>query len=286
MMTTPAARLAALSNAALDDMAPEELEVLAQEALQYDGATAGQIEHTPTGDTPIAMAITEMSNPTYPVVYDRFTGEPSYVNRSMLGAQLQKRDARGRRVFTTSRKEVETDPATGQPTIPWRGKEVCLLHVDAENRAEYDAMGLPTCTKANLVNTFQVNNHLQSKHKQEAAAIKAVEDAAIADEERLVRQALIKANMPETPVAAPVEPEVLVTPVFDTEAVNTETVIIETEVFDIKVEEEEITDFVCHFPDCDYEVGETIKKGKKAGQPLSYKRRQNAMKTHKRVHGH
>ena len=232
--------LAELSNQVLDseeEMRPEELALLAQDAIS-PGMGDGLVQ-MPSKETPWGITIEEMESAGWVTVWDKFTGEPSKVNRNMLAAQLLKVNDDGVRCFTTVKPAIE----------PWRGNTLCMLHPDSEDRSAYDRMGLPVCKSGNLASEFQMRLHMQHRHKNEWAQIQDIEQQKVDEEERLVRQALIRANTPTedllVPVAAVNEaapPIEVAAPVEEEEEVVPETFVIEAEVEPepVKVEPERV----------------------------------------------
>jgi len=230
--------LAELSNRVLDsedDMRPEELALLAQDAIS-PGMGDGLVQ-MPSKETPWGITIEEMESAGWVTVWDKFTGEPSKVNRNMLAAQLLKVNDEGVRCFTTVKPAIE----------PWRGSTLCMLHPDSEDRSAYNRMGLPVCKSGNLASDFQMRLHMQHRHKNEWAQIQDIEQQKVDEEERLLRQALIRANTPTedllVPVAAVNEaapPIEVAAPVIEEEEAVPETFVIETEVESKRVNVEEM----------------------------------------------
>ena len=220
--------LAELSNQVLDseeEMRPEELALLAQDAIS-PGMGDGLVQ-MPSKETPWGITIEEMESAGWVTVWDKFTGEPSKVNRNMLAAQLLKVNDDGVRCFTTVKPAIE----------PWRGSTLCMLHPDSEDRSSYDRMGLPVCKSGNLASDFQMRLHMQHRHKNEWAQLQDIEQQKVDEEERLVRQALIRANTPAEDLSMPVAavneaapPIEVAAPVIEEEEAVPETFVIETEV--------------------------------------------------------
>ena len=229
--------LAELSNQVLDseeEMRPEELALLAQDAIS-PGMGDGLVQ-MPSKETPWGITIEEMESAGWVTVWDKFTGEPSKVNRNMLAAQLLKVNDDVVRCFTTVKPAIE----------PWRGNTLCMLHPDSEDRSAYDRMGLPVCKSGNLASEFQMRLHMQHRHKNEWAQLQDIEQQKVDEEERLVRQALIRANTPTEDLSMPVAavneaapPIEVAAPVIEEEEAVPETFVIETEVESepVKVEE-------------------------------------------------
>ena len=220
--------LAELSNRVLDsedEMRPEELALLAQDAISP--GMEDNLVQMPSKETPWGITIEEMESAGWVTVWDKFTGEPSKVNRNMLAAQLLKVNDDGLRCFTTVKPAIK----------PWRGSTPCMLHPDSEDRSAYDRMGLPVCKSGNLASEFQMRLHMEHRHKNEWAQLQDIEQQKVDEEERLVRQALIRANTPTEDLSIPVAavneaapPVEVAAPVEEEEEVVPETFVIEAEV--------------------------------------------------------
>jgi len=129
------------------------------------------------------MTPTKMQSAGYVYIYDTVTGERSICNRNMLGMHLKKRRPDGSLVFTTRRPLVS----------PKRGTLKCALHPDSPNRQHYDELGLASCRKANLTSPYQVQRHMQKRHKMEWATIKEETDRKEKEKERVLREMLLAA---------------------------------------------------------------------------------------------
>jgi len=95
-------------------------------------------------------------------LWNRETGEPSQVLSDQLRLRLRQRfpaghPLQGERVYTHEKMEPLR-----------RGHELCLLHKDHPQRAEMDEVGFRNkfCRKANLISEYEVQQHLQRKHKK------------------------------------------------------------------------------------------------------------------------
>jgi len=89
--------------------------------------------------------------------------------------------------------------------------------------------------------------HMQHRHKNEWAQIQDIEQQKVDEEERLVRQALIRANTPTEDLSMPVAavneaapPIEVAAPVIEEEEAVPETFVIETEVEPKRVKVEEM----------------------------------------------
>ena len=133
-------------------------------------------------------------------VWDIETGEVSYVLSSpdYLRMQLQKvNSVTGKRIFTTIKPAIE----------PFRGSELCPLHMNAPESAEYRRLGLPVCKKSNLRNPGEAERHLRLKHKDSYEMLEQRRQREIEGEERAVRKATIAAfARPEPSATAPTKP--------------------------------------------------------------------------------
>lgn len=135
------------------------------------------------------MSPVKMQSAGHVYIYDTVTSERSICNRNMLAAHLKKKRPNGSLVFTT-RKPL---------TPPKRGMLKCMLHPDSPNRQHYDEMGLATCRKANITSPYQVQRHMQKRHKMEYETIKEeiarkekAEEKADKAKDRKLQEALLK----------------------------------------------------------------------------------------------
>lgn len=155
----------------------------AKEAIE-PGDASGSVVHKPSSDTPFGLTISEMKSAGWVTVWDNRTGEPSLVNRNMLGSQLEKRRDDGSFVFTTE------DPGI----TPTRGVMKCILHAEHPDRPNHEKLGFPTCPKSNLRTALDVRLHAQHRHKMEWASLEEQREEQVREEERQVRQALIASS--------------------------------------------------------------------------------------------
>lgn len=91
-------------------------------------------------------------------IYNRASGEKAMVTYDQLKARLKVRfDSThhmvGQRVWQRAKMT---------PKIV--GVLKCPLHVEHDERAHWDAYGLPICRKHNLVSQYQVDRHVKLKH--------------------------------------------------------------------------------------------------------------------------
>lgn len=167
-------------------MDPDEAAVLQEMIAQAEAAPEPGMTKPGTvlesANEGIPSIVGSVKGAGYVYIWDTQTGERSQTNRNMLPTQLKKKRPDGSRIFTT------VDPHI----TPHRGTHKCLLHPDNENRAHYDALGLPACHKSNLVSAFQVTRHMQTRHPAEWATIEQERTDREKREEREFQRALIE----------------------------------------------------------------------------------------------
>lgn len=165
----------------------------AEKAPDPNATTSGVNAIVHSGDEnseiPIQMRVAALRSAGYTYVYHRLTGERSLVNRNMLPAQLRK-------PLPPDEGKRAGEPAfsiTRPPVPPRRGTIKCLLHAESERRAEFDAMGLPSCRKATITSEFQLQSHMKSKHPSSWKAIEEKRERQEKDEDRALQRAFIQA---------------------------------------------------------------------------------------------
>ena len=140
-----------------------------------------QVIHSPSDAFPIDVQVSSLESAGYAYVYDTLTGDRSVINRNMLEQQLTKLRPDGTRFFTTVKPSFE----------PKRGELKCLLHEDDPERWQYDEWGFAVCNKSNLVSEFQVNRHVQIRHRMEWQTIYEERQAKEKEEERDFQRQLL-----------------------------------------------------------------------------------------------
>jgi hypothetical protein len=165
-----------------NDKLLEEMVRSAESAPEPGATRVGEVVHKGDEGQPAPMVISKVASAGYAYIYDTVTGERSLTNNNMLLSQLKKTRPDGSRVFSTMKPSV----------VPKRGQLKCLLHQDDPNREHYDEMGLGVCKKSNLINQFQVTQHMQRKHKVEWAAIQAEKKEAQEAQARASQEVLLK----------------------------------------------------------------------------------------------
>lgn len=166
---------------------PEYIEELMQEVEEAEepgNLREGQVLHRSNDDMPLGVQVASVASAGHVFIYNTKTGDRSKTNRNMLEDQLRKVFPEdGTRVFTTVKPPFE----------PPRGAYHCLLHADSEEREHYDQMGLATCTKDDLASEYQVQRHMERRHRMEWATIGEERDRAEKDEERRFQRTLMAA---------------------------------------------------------------------------------------------
>jgi len=166
---------------------PEYIEELMQEVEEAEepgNLREGQVLHRSNDDMPLGVQVASVASAGHVFIYNTKTGDRSKTNRNMLEDQLRKVFPEdGTRVFTTIKPDFE----------PPRGTYKCLLHADNGERAHYDQMGLATCTKDDLASEYQVQRHMERRHRMEWATIGEERDRAEKDEERRFQRTLMAA---------------------------------------------------------------------------------------------
>ena len=163
-----------------EKMAVELIEE-AESAPEPGSFNRRQVIHSPSDAFPIDVQVSSLESAGYAYVYDNITGDRSVINRNMLEQQLSKLRPDGTRYFTTVK-----------PTVtPKRGELKCLLHKDDPERWQYDEWGFAVCNKSNLVSEFQVNRHVQIRHRMEWQTIYEERQVKEKEEERDFQRQLL-----------------------------------------------------------------------------------------------
>jgi hypothetical protein len=167
----------------------KENEALIQEMLR-DAKTAeveGDLTKNPLihrGDEelPAPMVVKEIKSAGYVWIYETRTGEQIPCIYYMVGQKMRERRPDGSFIWTTK------DPGFR----PKSGKVICMLHPDHPNRAHYDELGFRVCKKANLINEFQMKQHMLRKHPQEWKAIEDERKEQERQEDRALQRAILE----------------------------------------------------------------------------------------------
>ena len=129
------------------------------------------------------MTVKELTSAGYVYVWDSRTYERAPVLYYMLPSILRRRREDGSFIWTTN------DPKK----LPKRGTMKCLLHKDTPDREKYDEMGLRTCRKSNIINAFEVKQHMMKKHPKEWQAIEDMRKERERQEDRAFQRTLYEA---------------------------------------------------------------------------------------------
>ena len=116
-------------------------------------------------------------------IYDTKTGGMSWSMDNMLPHQLKKLHKDGTLRFTVY------DPHIAQV----RGQYKCMLHKDGPDREFYDTLYLPICNKDNITSPYQVQRHMQKRHKMELASIISEKEKKEKEEDRQLQRDMIMA---------------------------------------------------------------------------------------------
>lgn len=173
-----------------------ELALEANKAEHTDRLNVNDLIHKGDATAPVPMVVSSIDNGDYIRMWDTRTFEERLTLSYMVRTQILKRREDGSRVWTF------TEP-TQKPYE--RVKMKCLLHAEYDTRPEYDEMGLPTCRKANIPNSYAVRRHMLIKHKGAWDVIEGIRVESERETDRAFqKQILIQAS---GVVAAPVAPQ-------------------------------------------------------------------------------
>ena len=189
----------------------EELLRDLEEAPEPGTMSRGQVIHSGSGELPVAMVAQALQSAQYVYLWDTQTYERSICNRNMLRTNLRKRRKDGSFVFTPA------DPKT----LPSRGTLKCYLHSEHTDRPKYSALGFPICPKGNLRSQFDIQRHMQHRHKTEWATIEQDREDQERKLDRQAQYGILKAvggKLEETPVAVAPTPVPVAEPVPTPEA--------------------------------------------------------------------
>lgn len=173
-----------------DKAAEQENENLIQEMLReaqpakVEGdLSKNPIIHRGSEELPVPMVVKEIKSSGYVWIYDTRTGERIPCIYYMVAQKMRERRQDGSYRFTTK------DPGFR----PKKGSVICMLHPDHPNRAHYDDLGFRVCKKSNLINEFQMKQHMLRKHPQEWKAIQDEEKEQEKREDRALQRAILAA---------------------------------------------------------------------------------------------
>lgn len=146
-------------------MATNEAQLMEMERLMRSAPQPGGLDRTgiDMGEG-VAVTKTSVKSAGHVVMWNTDTHESSVFNmnaiRTKLGemfpADYENPLKRGLPAWT----------ATAPTEEPWHGVATCPLHSSRPEREEYDRFGYPRCTRVNLPNEMEAQQHLKKKHPQ------------------------------------------------------------------------------------------------------------------------
>lgn len=179
-----------LSNEEVSSLKPEEIQAMVQaDALAYTQEPVETDRFTPeqrqqilrTRDIPTERPADVISEPRIFAVYNKQTGDISYIGKNMLQYQLAKLDAPrsqgGQLLYTLNPEE-----APSRPEKPF----ICWLHPQAPRRAEADAQGMAVCDKR-MYTAQDIDDHVRVIHERAYKSFKATDDLKVRSEEADLR---------------------------------------------------------------------------------------------------
>jgi hypothetical protein len=163
----------------------EEEVLKAQKAPEPGTFTIKQIIHEGDDKFPASVIADSLQSAGYVFVYHTKTGDRSIVNRNMLRTQLEKKLEDGTRAFSVHKPRIR---------VPYVKRLMCMLHPNSTHRAYLDSMGFAdrVCTMPNLKNQAELERHMQKRHKDEWAVIKAQKEREEKEEDRALQRAILK----------------------------------------------------------------------------------------------
>lgn len=154
---------------------------LAEAAPEPGTLKADSVVHRGDEELPAPMAMARLESAGYVYIYDTRSGERSLTNRNMLPMQLKKSRPDGAPFLTVKNPGIN----------PKRGTFKCLLHAEHADRPYYDAMGLPACRKAGIPSPYEVQRHMEHRHRMEWGAIEKDRKDSEKAEERAFQRSLL-----------------------------------------------------------------------------------------------
>jgi len=136
-------------------------------------------------EQPAPMVVSKLSNSGYVWIYDTRTGEQIPCIYYLVPVKMRQKRTDGSFKFTT------VDPGFR----PKKGTFKCMLHPESENRAHFNELGFRTCNKSNLINKYQLNQHMKKKHPQEWAAIESERIDREKEEDRALQRLLLASQL-------------------------------------------------------------------------------------------
>ncbi len=153
----------------------------AQKAEVVSELSKNPVLHKGDETLPAPMTVKEITGAGYLWVWDTRTFEKLPILYYMLPQRLRDRRPDGSFRFTT------TDPNQ----TPKHGTVRCLLHPEREERKHFDELGFRICNKHNLINQYQLQQHMKKKHPQEWATIEEEKKTKEKEEDRALQRLLL-----------------------------------------------------------------------------------------------
>lgn len=178
----------------LQGMSPEELEASirgvanAPEPGTARPATMREIIGKLDDEYAVPDVAELVSGHGYSFIWDTRTYERSYCSRNLLEGNLKLKRGDGSFFYTT----IQPKDESGVILWPWRGNKKCLLHPEHPNADNYKHLGLPECRKSNIPSEYMVQMHIEHKHSDAWAIIKAEKAEVERIEDRAQQKAMIE----------------------------------------------------------------------------------------------
>lgn len=192
-------------------MVTNDAQLIEMERLMRSAPEPGGLENVSMGDEGVAVTKTTVESAGHVIMWNTDTFESSVFNMNSIRSKLAE-------VFPTDHPHKPGLPAwtATQPTGEvWHGTATCPLHSSRPERASYSALGYPECTRIELPNEMEAQEHLRKKHpttwrqmneaRAEVERLAQVEDRTL---NRLILAKLAGVDLDEPVVAAPVQAEV------------------------------------------------------------------------------
>ena len=212
MVTQRVAKVAA--EAITGEMSPAERQALIEElvasaepapepkAVQEDGKPASPVVLMSGSGAPDAAVVTGGRSVGYVWMVRANTGKRVRVPLNMVRQKLALRQKNGTQAWYTTWNK----PAGLEYRV---GKVTCLLHPSRPERAAYDALGLPVCHKATMMNEMAARLHTQNRHNSSWQVIQETKKTVREDATHTATLEMLKAvrDGVAAPQKAPRSPE-------------------------------------------------------------------------------
>lgn len=172
----------------MPDVARIQTEIRKAERATEPGSFTPGLKVSDKGDE-LQGTVHGVQSAGYVTLWNTQTGLSSKFNMNMVPRKLKDKFPDGSYVWSADKPDIE----------PFRGAVKCFLHPDDPNRAEYDRMGFAACNKANLINEYQRDRHMQRRHKDEWLAIEEARKKRERQEERDFQRGILMASRSTEP---------------------------------------------------------------------------------------